>query len=95
MNSYKVSLIPWLRNTFLIASYMYDDRFETSDEVIEHYKAGIQAHPGLDDKFKEEQGLPCRMNLNSLEKKGLIAFLHILTDLSLTREEKFSDPFTY
>lgn len=34
------------------------------------------------------------MNLNALEKKALIAFLHTLTDQSLTREEKFSDPFT-
>lgn len=86
--------IPSLRNVFLTAPYMHDGRFQTLEEVIEHYNAGIQAHPGLDAKLKDERGLPRRMNLNALEKKAIIAFLHTLTDQSLTREEKFSDPFT-
>lgn len=87
--------IPSLRNVMLTAPYMHDGRFETLEEVLEHYNSRIQAHPALDDKLKDERGLPLRMNLNSLEKKALIAFLHTLTDRSLTIEEKYSDPFRY
>lgn len=39
--------IPSLRNVALTAPYMHDGRFDTLDEVIEHYNSGIQAHPNL------------------------------------------------
>ena len=33
------------------------------------------------------------MNLDALEKKALIAFLHTLTDESFITDERFSNPF--
>ncbi len=40
--------VPSLRNVALTAPYMHDGRFETLEEVVEHYSNGVQAHPNLD-----------------------------------------------
>ncbi len=85
--------IPSLRNIALTAPYMHDGRFENLTAVIEHYDKGIQAHPELDDKFVSNTGEPVRMNLNSLEKQALIAFLNTLTDESFITDQRFSNPF--
>ena len=85
--------IPSLRNIALTAPYMHDGRFNTLAEVVEHYDNGVQAHPALDDKFKNPDGTIKRLNLTSVEKKALVAFLHTLTDESLITDERFSDPF--
>jgi cytochrome c peroxidase len=39
--------IPSLRNVALSAPYMHDGRFQTLEQVIEHYNSGIQPHPNL------------------------------------------------
>jgi cytochrome c peroxidase len=85
--------IPSLRNIALTGPYMHDGRFKTLDEVIEHYNSGIQNHPQLDKKLRSGNGGPLRMNLNALEKKALIAFLHTLSDEKMTVDERFSNPF--
>jgi len=85
--------IPSLRNIALTAPYMHDGRFENLAAVIEHYDKGIQAHPELDSKFISNRGEPVRMNLNSLEKQALIAFLNTLTDESFITDQRFSNPF--
>ncbi len=86
--------IPSLRNIGLTAPYMHDGRFTTLAEVVEHYNSGVQAHPNLDDKFKNQDGTIKRLNLTSVEKQALVAFLHTLTDESLITDERFSNPFT-
>ena len=85
--------IPSLRNIAVTGPYMHDGRFSTLEEVIDHYNEGVNAHPALDDKLKDDRGLPIRMNLNTLEKKALVAFLNTLTDEKLLTEDKFSNPF--
>jgi cytochrome c peroxidase len=85
--------IPSLRNIALTGPYMHDGRFKTLDEVIEHYNSGIQNHPQLDKKLRSGNGGPLRMNLNALEKKALVAFLHTLSDEKMTVDERFSNPF--
>lgn len=85
--------IPSLRNIALTAPYMHDGRFETLEEVIDHYDSGIQAHPDLDDRFKDRRGNPVRLNLNAVEKTALIAFLHTLTDEEYIEDPRFSNPF--
>jgi len=82
-----------LRNIELTAPYMHDGRFETLLEVVEHYNSGIQAHPELDNRLKNRQGRPIRMNLSDQEKQALVAFMRTLTDNSLAVDERFSNPF--
>ncbi len=84
--------IPSLRNIALTGPYMHDGRYNTLEEVIEHYNSGIQNHPSLDWSLRDGGGAK-KMNLNDLEKQALIAFLHTLTDDSFTSDEKFSNPF--
>ncbi|MBL7802899.1 MAG: hypothetical protein JNL02_04125 [Saprospiraceae bacterium] len=85
--------IPSLRNIALTAPYMHDGRFNTLEQVIDHYDHGIQPHHSLDKNLRNADGSPKRMNLNSMEKLALIAFLHTLTDETLLSDPRFSDPF--
>ena len=39
--------VPPLLNVEFTAPYMHDGRFNTLEEVVEHYNSGIQAHPNL------------------------------------------------
>ena len=87
--------IPSLRNVELTAPYMHDGRFNSLEEVVEHYNKGIQAHPGLDANLKDSKGQPKRLDLTNLEKTALIAFLKTLTDNTYTTDVKYSDPFQY
>lgn len=82
-----------LRNIALTTPYMHDGRFETLEEVIEHYNSGIQNHPNLDNRLSGRNNQPTRMNLSDQEKQALVAFLNTLTDPSFISDEKFSDPF--
>ncbi len=84
--------IPNLRNVALTAPYMHDGRFTTLEEVVDHYNSGIKQHPNLDARLLEN-GAPMVMNITEQEKKDIIAFLHTLTDNTLTTDPKFSNPF--
>jgi cytochrome c peroxidase len=84
--------VPFLRNVELTGPYMHDGRFETLEEVVEHYSSGIQNHPNLD--FRLRNGIaPRNMNFTETEKAALVAFLKTLTDPVLVSAEKYSDPF--
>jgi cytochrome c peroxidase len=85
--------IPTLRNVGLTAPYMHDGRFETLDQVVEHYSSGIKPHKHLDPKFKDVNGHVKKLDLSSVEKKALVAFLHTLTDHEMIKDPKWSDPF--
>jgi cytochrome c peroxidase len=82
-----------LKNIALTAPYMHDGRFNTLEEVVEHYNSGIQAHPNLAPQLKNPNGTPKRLNLTATEKAALVAFLETLTDRSFTTDTKFSNPF--
>ncbi len=82
-----------LRNIEITAPYMHDGRFETLEEVVEHYNSGIQNSPNLDTRLTTRNGNPVRMNLNNEEKAALVAFMKTLTDYKLIEDEKFSNPF--
>lgn len=85
--------VPSLRNVELTAPYMHDGRFESLEEVIDHYSEGIADHPNLDKRLKDESGAPRRMDITEPEKDALIAFLRTLTDEEMIRDPRFSDPF--
>ena len=85
-----------LRNLSFTAPYMHDGRFETLEEVIDHYNSGVQAHPNLDDRLTYENtvgGTPEPLLLSEVEKAALKAFLLTLDDYEFIQDERFSDPF--
>ncbi len=85
---------PSLRNIGLTAPYMHDGRFETLEEVVEHYSTGVQPHANLHPLLKEQQTQqPVQLNLSDTEKQALVAFLHTLTDSSFIRDVRWSNPF--
>lgn len=77
--------VPTLRNIALTAPYMHDGRFETLEEVIDHYAAGGQAGPNVSPNVRP-------LTLTEKDKKALVAFLNTLTDSTLIYKEALSDP---
>jgi cytochrome c peroxidase len=84
--------IPSLRNVALTSPYMHDGRFETLDDVLDHYSGGIQNTPNLDFRLRSSNGAK-QLNISSEEKKAIIAFLNTLTDYQMITDSKFSSPF--
>lgn len=82
-----------LRNIELTAPYMHDGRFASLEQVVEHYNSGIKAHPTLSPALTDTNGNPVQLNLTSLQKAALVAFLKTLTDNSVNTETKWSNPF--
>jgi cytochrome c peroxidase len=82
-----------LKNIELTAPYMHDGRFTTLEQVIEHYNSGIQPNPNLSPQLRNPDGTPRRLNLTAQEKAALVAFLKTLTDVAITSDVKFSNPF--
>lgn len=80
--------VPTLRNIELTPPYMHDGRFETLEEVVEHYSSGIQDHPEIDWTLSGGS-----IDLTNQEKADLVAFLKTLTDWEFVTEPRFSNPF--
>jgi cytochrome c peroxidase len=80
-----------LRNIELTAPYMHDGRFETLEEVVDHYNDGLKPSATLDPAL--EQTRATGLMLTETDKKDLVAFLKTLTDVSLTTNPEYSDPF--
>jgi cytochrome c peroxidase len=85
--------IPSLRNVALTGPYMHDGRFKTLSEVIDHYTSGIEDHPELDPRLRGVDNQPKKFNITRSEKDAIIAFLNTLTDHSMLKDPKFSNPF--
>jgi cytochrome c peroxidase len=91
--------VPTLRNITLTAPYMHDGRFETLEEVLDHYDSGIKKSDTLSPLIMEagniEKDAPDRISLNLTEneKAAVIAFMHTLTDQDFVTDERFSNPF--
>ncbi|MBX0290545.1 cytochrome-c peroxidase [Hymenobacter sp. HSC-4F20] len=86
---------PTLRNIALTAPYMHDGRFQTLEQVLDHYNEHVQtASPGLDPNIllSNTPG-GTKLDLTPVEKAQLIAFLHTLTDSTFITDKRFSDPF--
>lgn len=84
---------PSLRNVAVRAPFMHDGRFDTLEEVIEHYNSGIQDHPSLNRFLRDEEGQPLRLNFTAEEKSSLVSFLRTLTDENFLDNPLFSNPF--
>ncbi|MBV6425827.1 MAG: Cytochrome c551 peroxidase [Haliscomenobacter sp.] len=81
--------VPSLRNLRYTWPYMHDGRFESLEEVLEHYDAGIEDSPTLDPLLKPNGrlGIPLKRD----EKTKLIAFLNTLNDPSFLKNPGLSE----
>lgn len=77
---------PSLRNIALTSPYMHDGRFQTLEEVIDHYDSGGHIAENYDANMRP-------LGLTPAEKEDLIRFLHTLTDTSFTKNPLFQDPW--
>jgi cytochrome c peroxidase len=91
--------VPSLRNIELTAPYMHDGRFETLEDVLDHYDSGIQYSSTLSSLIVEADNSGAAaegrisLHLTPAEKAAVIAFLRTLTDEEFVSAERFSDPF--
>ena len=69
---------PTLRNIEFSAPYMHDGRFETLEQVVEHYNSGGKYSSTVDPLMKK---LGVGLQLTNQEKQDLVAFLKTLTDI--------------
>ena len=83
-------ITPSLRNIALTAPYMHDGRFETLEEVIEHYNSGLHRSSSLDPNLAKHprKGL----GLTTRDKQALVAFLRTLTDPQFVKNDKNERP---
>lgn len=70
--------VPSLRNIEVTSPYMHNARFETLQQVLDHYTLGVTDQVNIDPKVFAS-GKPV-ISLNEEEKDQLIAFLKTLTD---------------
>ena len=80
---------PSLRNLKFTAPYMHDGRFETLEEVINHYSEGLQFSTTIDPLMKaiNEGGV----QLTESDKADLKAFLLTLSDDSFVNNPEFRE----
>ena len=83
-------LTPTLRNIALTAPYMHDGRFQTLEEVVEHYNTGGKASATVDPLMKH---VGTGLGLTNQEKIDLVAFLRTFTDETFITNPDFSNPF--
>jgi cytochrome c peroxidase len=69
---------------------MHDGRFQTLEEVVEHYNSGGKASATVDPLMKH---VGTGLNLSIQEKADLVAFLKTMTDSSFINDERFKNPF--
>jgi cytochrome c peroxidase len=69
---------PSLRNVALTGPYMHDGRFQTLEQVVDHYCTGTKRNATLDPNLAKhpDGGVP----LGADDKKALVAFLKSLTE---------------
>ena len=81
---------PSLRNLAYTAPYMHDGRFQTLDQVIDHYSEGLIFSPTIDPLMKTvAQG---GVQLTPQDKAALKAFLLSLSDPSLANNPAYQNP---
>lgn len=78
--------VPSLRNVDRSPPYMHDGRFQTLEQVLNHYAGGVQDVPELDPALRVngKPGVP----LTDPEKKQIAAFLRTLTDFDYVSDRR-------
>lgn len=83
--------VPSLRNIANTGPYMHDGRFETLEEVIDHYNTGVKESSTIDEimQFNLDPGL----DLSEQDKADLVAFLKALSDDTFLNNPDYTNPF--
>jgi len=89
---YGIFKTPSLRNIEKTAPYMHDGRFQTLEDVIEHYDSGVLKSDQLDPGMVTPSGV-YSLGLSGLQKAALVAFLKTFTDEAYLSDPKFESPF--
>jgi len=76
-----------LRNIMLTAPYMHDGRFQTIDQVIDHYISGGKNATNKNTNVHRIDGVTPE------KRRQLKAFLNALTDTAYINNPKFKNPF--
>ena len=84
--------VPSLRNIAVTQPYMHDGRFNTLEEVIEHYDLHMKQSSTLDPALIQviDNG---GLHLTDQDKLDLVNFLKTLTDQTFLNNPEYSDPF--
>ncbi|MEN0004980.1 MAG: cytochrome c peroxidase [Bacteroidota bacterium] len=77
---------PSLRNIELTAPYMHDGRFETLEEVIDHYVTGGHFAENVNPNVQ-------KLHFSERDKADIIAFLKTLTDTTFVTNPAYASPF--
>ena len=78
--------VPSLRNIAMTAPYMHDGRFETLEEVLDHYSSGGFNSANIDPNIAP-------FGMTADEKEAIISFLHTLTDTTFMNNPAHQNPF--
>ena len=87
---------PTLRNAMLTAPYMHDGRFQTMEQVIDHYASGGKYAENVDPLITQVgTKLPNNVYipLTKKQKAQLLAFLKTLTDNDFVQNPAYKSPF--
>lgn len=84
--------VPTLRNIELTPPYMHDGRFETLEEVVEHYNTGMVNSSTVDPAllYPINSG---GLGLSAQDVQDLVAFLKTLTDQEMVNNPDYASPF--
>ena len=77
---------PTLRNVELTAPYMHDGRFQTLEQVLEHYSSGGHFSYNVDVNI-------IAFPMSEQDKQDLLSFLKSMTDEKFLQENAFGNPF--
>ena len=79
---------PSLRNIEVTAPYMHDGRFQTLQEVLNHYNTDFHYTANLDPNLQAIQ----KGRLSQRDMDDMIAFLKTLTDYDFLSNSAFAKP---
>ena len=83
--------VPSLRNIAVTPPYMHDGRFQTLEEVIDHYNEGIKESSTADPTVLNT--IQTGLLLTAQDKEDLVNFLHTLTDETFLNNPEYQSPF--
>lgn len=87
--------VPGLRNAELTSPYMHDGRFNTLQQVLNHYGQDVVDSETLDPLLRQQNtNSALGIALSEEEKVKIIAFLKTLTDKTFIQDKRFSNPLT-
>lgn len=79
-----------LRNIAVTGPYMHDGRFQTLEEVIQHYNSGVQSSSTVDPALLGTASTGLMLDAQDIQ--DLVNFLNTLTDYTFLNNPQYSGP---